>query len=115
MTDILKLQDLYRQLATHTWSLCETMCPREARWKCCSRDYCEITRRLALMDYGIELVDVNSELPFMGENGCVVEPYLRTTCTKYHCRAMGIGPYPEGDWTVKYFDIIKKIKDLEDK
>ena len=66
-----------------------------------------------MSEYGIELKDVSDELPFMGEHGCVVEPYLRTTCTKYHCHVRGIGPPPEGEWADIYFRLIDDINKEE--
>ncbi len=115
MTEIEQLKMLYRTLYAHTSDLCKEMCNRESKWRCCSKEYCEIARKYTFTKYGIVLEDVNEEIPFMGEHGCILFPHLRPTCTKYHCRATGIGPYPDGEWTKTYFKLKKEIERIETK
>lgn len=89
MPDLLPI--LYQKIADFTSSSCQNgtgECAKFAgkKYHCCEQKYCELARRFAKEKYNIDLQDTgNPDLPFMGENGCTVEPYLRPICAMHVC------------------------------
>lgn len=70
------------------------------KYRCCERRYCELAREFAKEKYNIELKDTgNPDLPFMGESGCVVEPYLRPVCSIHTC---------SWSWATKQQELVSK-------
>lgn len=66
--------------------------------------------------YGIVLERTSHPtLPFMGENGCTVAPYLRPICSLHQCGICSMGSL-KGDpkWTSEYFRLREAIDILED-
>ncbi len=108
-----KLKELYQQMATHTLPECAGTC--EVPFSCCTVDACELTRRWAQNSWGIKLQKTNhAKLPFMGEHGCTVEPYLRPLCTLHTCQINAFGYKPDdGKWTERYFHLRGEINYLE--
>lgn len=85
---------------------------------CCDAMYCGCTEDYAREEWGIDLTSLKTDhptLPFMGPNGCVVEPYLRPICTLHTCDINGIG-MKKGDpeWTDRYFELREQIEELEE-
>lgn len=82
---------LYQKIADLTSSSCQNgtdECAQFAgnKYRCCEKQYCEEARRFAKEKYGIDLQETgNPDLPFMGEHGCSVEPYLRPICAMHVC------------------------------
>ncbi len=69
------------------------LCPA-GRWSCCDRAFCEGTQR-GLSAVGLEGVaefDEDSEVPYLGEQGCRVPSHLRPTCSIYVCGILDRGP-----------------------
>jgi hypothetical protein len=80
---------LYKKIADMTAPICSSgSCEKFRGLKnhCCSREYCEVTRKFARERYGVRLAETgNDDLPFMGERGCVVAPHLRPVCSIHIC------------------------------
>src|SRR5437762_72690 len=82
---------LYQQMANMTTLLCQSgslecadFCDRQ--YRCCDKQYCGVAAAFAKEKYGIELQPAgNPDLPFMGEEGCAIPPYLRPLCTLHVC------------------------------
>jgi hypothetical protein len=54
------------------------------------------------------------KIPFMGPNGCVVEPHLRPACSVHTCNINSIGFEPKDlEMTKRYFEIRGEIEELE--
>lgn len=111
-----KLKNLYRQMADHTVNECDNcLCPHS----CCAPEHCEMTRQFALKEWGVTLKPTGHErLPFMGPDGCTVEPYLRPICTVHTCDINAVGfkkgkDGPDFEWTERYFEIRGKIEEME--
>jgi|SRR5882724_12834375 len=89
MPDLLPI--LYQRIANLTSPSCQNgtaECAKfvGSKYRCCERKYCELARRFAKEKYNIDLRDTgNPDLPFMGENGCIVAPHLRPICTLHLC------------------------------
>ena len=62
---------------------------------------------------GVTLVPTgHPTLPFMGPNGCTVEPHLRPLCTMHTCAINAFGFKPDDpEWTVKYFVLRELIEE----
>ena len=70
--------------------------------------------------WGIDIKPQQTEydkLPFMGENGCVLEPHLRPLYTLHTCDINSFGckmhPAPDPEWDKKYWTLRNKIDELE--
>jgi hypothetical protein len=82
---------LYQRVADMTSAICASgrdecsrFCGRQ--YRCCEHKYCDLAARFAREKYGIELQPTgNPELPFMGEDGCTIPPYLRPICAIHVC------------------------------
>lgn len=59
------------------------MCQGE-KYRCCDKVFCDIVDH-GLQKMGIKISKVNSEVPFMGESGCIVPPEYRPFCSGYIC------------------------------
>jgi len=83
--------------------------------RCCDREYCLMAKDYAKTRFGITLQPTDHpKLPFMGSNGCTVEPYLRPMCSMHQCSINSIGVL-RGDraWTLEYFRLREEIDILE--
>lgn len=79
-----KLELAYQRMSSLTGPRCGQACGRPGF--CCKPQFCEATARYAREVYEIQLTRTkHPELPFMGEHGCTVPPYLRPACTIYVC------------------------------
>lgn len=74
--------------------------------------YCAITRDYAA-EQGVQLVETgHPTLPFMGPNGCTIEPHLRPLCTLHTCAINSFGFKPDDmAWTERYFKLREAIED----
>lgn len=87
-----------RKLAKFTNEVCGKKCNLKLPNRCCDKTFCSLAKHI--MPESIKekyLYDSNAELPYMGENGCRVDPADRPGCSGYVC--------PEnikGDWGRKY-------------
>jgi hypothetical protein len=58
---------------------------------------------------------------FLGPNGCILEPWQRPLCAKYHCWYNGVlGPVPHAamlavdpEWVVKFYRLLDAIEHAE--
>lgn len=107
-----KLISLYRQMADLTLPECRHTC--RAPLSCCSPEYCAAAEERA-KSWGVSLEPTGHErLPFMGEEGCIVPPHLRPSCTIHTCQINSCGFKPgDKDWTDKYFQLRQEIMELE--
>ena len=86
-----KLPILYQKIADLTASSCHNgvaECSKflDRKYRCCERQYCELTRKFAKEKYDIDLLETgNPDLPFMGEEGCTIAPHLRPICAIHVC------------------------------
>ena len=81
-----RLKQKYVEMAKLTRPKCgECRCPLS----CCSPEYCYLTKSYAEDEWDVELEESGHKnaknLPFMGPDGCIVEPHLRPLCTIHVC------------------------------
>ena len=117
MTDKEKLIELYRQMYELTEPECRCSC--RLPHSCCSPEYCEMAMVVAQEYWGVDLEPLRTDhptLPFMGKDGCVVEPHLRPNCTVHTCDISAFGfkmhPAPDPEWDEKYFKLRDEIEEL---
>ncbi len=73
-----------RKIAELTKTKCET-CPTTDKYRCCDRLFCNFVRKYHV-GKGIEYPWFGKqEVPFMGDNGCIVKPEHRPFCVGYVC------------------------------
>jgi hypothetical protein len=76
--------------------------------------YCSMAAEYAQEEYGEELVPTgHPTIPFMGPNGCTVQPYLRPLCTLHTCKINSLGFTKDPDWDRQYFELRDKINEAE--
>ena len=103
------LQRKYRELADLTRPKCLGECPNPGA--CCRPDYCAQAERRALA-FGVRLPrQPHPTLPFMGEEGCVVPPYLRPLCAIHVCEFHLLDETP---FSRAYFDLREEACRLEE-
>jgi hypothetical protein len=106
-----KLKKLYEEMHELTLPECGK-CRRP--YSCCSKEYCHLVKEYALEAFGVELESTgNEKLPFMGEKGCVVPPYLRPLCTLHTCSICSLGTSKNLEWDAKYFELREQIDSEE--
>lgn len=110
--------ELWRRLAEHTAPECGAPCYRGRQPppdRCCDALYCEMARQFAREEYGVKFVSTgHPRLPFMGPDGCVVEPHLRPVCTLHVCSINSLGFKPGDEaWTRKYFELREALEAAE--
>lgn len=72
-------------------------CP-QCELPCCSVEYCDITEEYALsQDISLQKT-THSSIPFMGPEGCIVNPALRPLCTIHTCSRK---PLSERYWDLR--------------
>jgi len=78
---------------------------------CCDKMYCTIAKDYA-NDKGIKLEETgNEKLPFMGENGCIVPPWLRPLCTLHNCSINNLGlDMKDQKFNDRYFELRQEIE-----
>jgi len=66
------------------------------------------------IEEGVRLHTTNHPtLMYMGPNGCIVEPHLRSLCTFHTCAINNLGFKPGDEfWTAKYFELRTQIEEL---
>ena len=113
-----RLIELYRQMYELTEPECRCSCkiPRS----CCLPEYCQMAIQVAEEDWGVDLKPLQTDhptLPFMGPEGCVVEPHLRPLCTLHTCDINSFGfkmhPQPDVEWDAKYWELREEIENLQ--
>lgn len=113
-----QLIDLYAQIAAHTQPECKFTC--RAPMTCCGKEYCLMAKEhakdlwLVDLEYSEEYKRGETNLPFMGKNGCIVAPHLRFLCALHTCEINSWG-FKKGDetWTARYFELRTSIEMLE--
>jgi hypothetical protein len=108
-----EMEKLYKEMYELTEPECSKSCriPRS----CCYPQACEMATDRAA-EFGVTLVPTGHRITYMGENGCVVPPYLRPLCTLHTCDISGLGfkrDDPDGSWTAHYFNLREQIDQLE--
>lgn len=108
------LKKAYEEMAELTLPKCQGCKPRA--YSCCDKLFgCEVARDIAIEMWGVTLKETgHPTLPFMGESGCTIEPYLRPHCTLHTCKINALGADPDLEWAEKYFKLRDYIDDLED-
>ena len=113
-----RLKQLYHEMHEHTRDECAgknegCRAPRS----CCDAMYCMMAEMSAkeLWDEDLSAKRTGHEsLPFMGPDGCVLEPHLRPACALHACCINGIGAKIRGEgageWTRRYFEIREQIE-----
>lgn len=104
-----RLIQLYELVAAHTKPVCQNEC--RVPFSCCNVAYCEMAAEYAKEEWKIELTPTgHPTLPFMGETGCTVPPYLRPNCSLHVCCINPLGFKPgDEQWTKKYFALRHEI------
>jgi hypothetical protein len=107
-----KLVQLFQQMVDLTAPECALRC--RLPHSCCNSYECENTAQYALETYGVTLERTkHPSLPFMGERGCTVAPYLRPLCSVHTCGISTYGCKPGDDeWTERYFNLRDELNDL---
>jgi hypothetical protein len=79
-----RMAELTRQKCEECPSIYGAMKPA----RCCDKFFCELTTE-TIRELGGEPIPhgTHPELPYMGENGCVVPPHLRPVCSGFVCQA----------------------------
>lgn len=99
-------QEAAAKIAAHTVSKCGQC---RAPYQCCHESHCEVTRQFALEEFGVTLEPTgHPTLPFMGEKGCVVEPYLRPICAVHVCENHLMA---FGDWVDEYWKLRETLEE----
>lgn len=110
---------LYQEMADMTAPECANTC--RVPHSCCDEFACQMTKQIALEEYGITLPeqpkkpgDPFKNAFYLGPDGCTVAPYLRPHCTMHTCAINGVG-FKRGDpkWTKAYFKLRMTIERLE--
>ena len=104
-----KLKTLYEQMVNLTKPKCGKC---NVPHGCCSREHYEEVKSYAKKEYDILLEPtIHPTLPFMGTNGCIVEPYLRPICSVHVCEKWYM---TDLEFREKYFDLREQICEEED-
>ena len=114
-TNKAKLIQAYSDMAKHTAPECANNC--RSPHSCCNANDCAMTAMFAKEDWGVDLKPTgHPTIPFMGPNGCVVEPHLRPLCTVHTCAISSFGFKPgDSAWTKQYFKLRNRIDVLHAK
>ncbi len=76
------LKAAYAAIAAFTRPFCMRQCGRGI---CCAPRYCDLAERRAA-EFGLSLPrQAHPSLKYMGEEGCIVPPYLRPLCAVHVC------------------------------
>lgn len=104
---------LYRRMFDLTAPECRDTC--KIPHSCCSSEYCGYARQWAKERWGVDPIPTNhSVLPYMGSNGCILEPHLRPMCTLHTCAINAFGFKPNDvTWTDEYFGLRELIEMAE--
>lgn len=77
--------------------------------------YCHMAEEYSL-EKGYELPPKTDHprLPYMGESGCILAPYMRPICAVHVCSINGLGFDPKDPkFTADYFELREKIEAIE--
>jgi hypothetical protein len=112
-----RLKVLYADLAEHTWSDCEVSCTYRPRYGCCHPMFCRLAAHFAARVWDVELEPTgHPRLPFMGPEGCTIEPHLRPVCSKHTCERSPL-PFRErrqlSEWHRRYEDLMAEVERLD--
>ena len=101
-----ELKKLYKEIAELTKPKCgQCRIPHY----CCQPEHCEATARYAA-EMGVMLNRTDHpKLPFLGPEGCVVEPHLRPICAVHVCE----NHLWNVEFSEKYFALRNAICELE--
>lgn len=79
-------------------------------FNCCSLSACELTEGLA-QAMEIDLPPrLNDNIPYLGDNGCILEPWQRIICATHTCDIAAVGCKPKDlEWTTRYWILREKI------
>jgi len=112
MIDLEQLKRLYQEMYELTVGECAKC---RLPYSCCSRHHCELAKEWAQEEWSMELPPFNdAEIPYLSNQGCVIEPYLRPMCTFHTCEICSLGfKKDDNKWTDRYFDLRHSIDELE--
>ncbi len=107
--DLALLKRKYEEIAELTRPKCLGECPEPGR--CCTPAYCDLAE-LRAKEYGRAFpYQGHPTLKFLGEQGCVVPPYLRPLCAVHVCEIHLLN----GDaYSEEYFEIREEVCELEE-
>lgn len=102
-----ELKQLYSEIAALTKPKCGQC---RVPYGCCKPDACMMIEAFAKED-GIELPPKTDhpELPYMGPDGCILEPYQRPLCAIHVCE----NHLWNLDFSTKYFHLRARISEKE--
>ena len=105
--------DLYQQMADLSKRQCEIDCfkIRGTIGSCCSDLHCDLAIQYAAEKGIIIEPTANKELPAMGEDGCIIPPWLRPMCTLHICDKSLVNP----KFYKEYFNLREKIDAYEER
>jgi hypothetical protein len=106
-----KLEQELRQLYAEIAELTKPKCGEcRAPYQCCQPDACGMIEQFAKED-GKELPPKTDhpKLPYMGPNGCILEPYQRPLCAIHVCDNHLVAL----EFRLKYFDLRERINEKE--
>jgi hypothetical protein len=98
------LKKMYDEIANLTNEICAS-CPRP--YSCCISLGCAHTKFWAKTAWSVKLKEQSSagDLPFLGDSGCTVRPFLRPVCAIAVCRPSAL--------PAKYYDLLREIAEAE--
>ena len=106
MTPEERLKVLYQEMADLTKPKCGQC---RVPYLCCQPEHCENTARYAA-EMGVMLKRTDHpRMPFLGKEGCTVEPHLRPICTIHVCENHLWNP----GFSEKYFELRDVLSNLE--
>lgn len=101
---------LMEQMGAMTAPICASEC--RVPHSCCAPEYCDLAKE-RMIEKGVDVQGMETghpTLPYMGENGCVVDPQYRILCTLHVCCIANAGFRPgHAEWTKKYFELRDKL------
>ena len=110
------LKQLFQEMANITLPLClNNECGAIKPFCCCNILFCQGAIRYAKEVWNEELQKTtNTQLPLLGDDGCIAPPHLRPSCTFHLCYIDKFGHKPgDEEWTKKYWKLREEIELLQ--
>lgn len=117
-----ELSTTYQAIVDLTGPVCsgtllegQPRCKPMSQNRCCDKWHCDLAAN-CIKERGLEVPEPTGhpELPFMGKEGCILEPWLRPACSLHVCAIHSLGLFMESpEMTKQYFELREKINGLE--
>ena|SRR6516164_3483613 len=107
-------------MANHTKDWCGKPCQNTRPDRCCEELFCDMAEEHAkkhwkvIAGYSVRYSKGLTHLKYMGDQGCILPPHLRPSCTLHVCQINTLGILlGQPAWTRKYFELREKIDEME--